>query len=210
MKTVRFTVVTQKCGRPEAVSLWTKPEEDRAFMRAVKQDRVLTIMQEPGAAKKDYGVVGFVEERHAAYLVFPKSLKAFHDYRIVGIKYDLVQLAGPLGKPVSRRILKRQTRPHPKKAKVGLEPLTAGPSESLSRFARAASQSPGRRPPPAPGKADKRFAVTLRFQAIAELTVEVEADSREDAREKAPKLVQVPDFSKAVITRKTVKIREAD
>lgn len=90
MAQIRFTELIKASGKPEAVSLWTDPRRNTQFMRAVKQNRVLTVIQEPGSKRKDFAEIGFRRVRHAAYLVFPKRLPAEPKARVIGIKYDLV------------------------------------------------------------------------------------------------------------------------
>src|SRR5437016_5812257 len=93
----RFSEVVGACGQPEAVSLWTDPRENKAFMAVVHQNRVLTIKQVTLGNKKDFGVIGFLEERNVLYLVFPKALSTFKNSRIIGIKYDLIKTSHPVG-----------------------------------------------------------------------------------------------------------------
>lgn len=90
MKTVRFAELVAKAGAPEAHQMWVPPAKDAAFQRALKAHRVLTVHQENVGTKKDYGVVGFHEEPHAQFLVFPKSLREFEGRRVVGVKYELL------------------------------------------------------------------------------------------------------------------------
>src|SRR5688500_14687806 len=89
-KTVRFDALVKEAGRPEQVTLWTKPEDNREFMDAVKGGRVVSVIQHNVGTKKDRGVVGFVTVKNAAYLVFPKRIGAATDSKVVGIKYDRV------------------------------------------------------------------------------------------------------------------------
>lgn len=77
-------------GKPEIVSLWTDPSRDRSFMKAVKENRVLTLTQEPASKRKDFGRIGFHQAPHASYLVFPRPLPRDAAPRVIGIKYDLV------------------------------------------------------------------------------------------------------------------------
>ena len=104
-KTVRFDALVKEAGRPEQVTLWTKPEDNRDFMKAVKGGRVVTVIQQNVGTRKDRGVVGFVTAKNAAYLVFPKRIGATTDSRVVGIKYDRVlpeSAKGPILKPKQR------------------------------------------------------------------------------------------------------------
>ncbi len=91
MKTIRFTEVVEQCGRPHAHALWVAPDDDPEFLRARKADRVMTVEPTPGG-KADVGKVGFAPdpEKGNLFLIFPRSLKAFHGTRIIGIKFDLV------------------------------------------------------------------------------------------------------------------------
>ena len=52
-KTARFNSVVEACGAPEAASLWTKPEQDPDFMKAVRQERVMTVKPGTDGGKTD-------------------------------------------------------------------------------------------------------------------------------------------------------------
>lgn len=69
--TVRFSAVVQASGKPEVYLPLADPKHDRGFMRAVRQHRVMSLKQEPTATKKDFSIVGFVEEKYVSYLIFP-------------------------------------------------------------------------------------------------------------------------------------------
>ncbi|HMJ64629.1 MAG TPA: hypothetical protein VK615_04695, partial [Candidatus Binatia bacterium] len=70
-------------------------------MRAVKEERVVTIKQEPTSKHKDFGIVGFLKERYVTYLIFPKSLRPFSGQRVIGINYDVLSSENviPFGGP---------------------------------------------------------------------------------------------------------------
>ena|SRR5436190_4361451 len=85
----RFGDLVRNAGRPKVTTLWTKPEKDRALSRAIHQNRVLTVIQEPG--KKDHGIIGFRTLPGAVFLVFPRPLPQRLDARIIGINYQLVE-----------------------------------------------------------------------------------------------------------------------
>jgi len=74
MAVIRFRDLVRTAGSPEPKSLWTDPKKDRDFMRAVKEKRVLTVVQE--AKRSDFGELGFHQHPHAFYFVFPKPLPA--------------------------------------------------------------------------------------------------------------------------------------
>ena len=59
------------------MTLWTKPEQDRDFMRAGKENRVMTVIQHNVGTKKDFGLVGFFPKDKAALLVEGTKSGAF-------------------------------------------------------------------------------------------------------------------------------------
>jgi hypothetical protein len=89
--TVRFSALLQAAGKPEVYLPFVDPQEDAEFLRLAKAHRVLTLVQPPAGKVKDHGLVGARFEKHVTYLVFPKSLKAFAEKRVVGIKYDALE-----------------------------------------------------------------------------------------------------------------------
>lgn len=90
VKTVRFADVIAKAGAAEVYTLWQKPAQDRHLQAAIKNHRVMTI--QPTETGTEFGEVGFKERKGARYLVFPKSLKRFETKRVVGIKWELLNL----------------------------------------------------------------------------------------------------------------------
>jgi hypothetical protein len=106
MSTIRFRELVKVAGAPEPKTLWTDPKNDRDFMRAVKQNRVLTVVQE--SRKKDFGELGFHRGEGALYFVFPKPLPEGKG-RVIGIKYDLAESSEPKD-PVSPEALKRGSK----------------------------------------------------------------------------------------------------
>lgn len=89
MRNIPFTQLVKSCGNPATALLWEQPGKDQSFMRAVKENRVLTIVQKGG--KADSGQIGFQESQHATYLLFPKPLPKQPEARVVGIRYDLIK-----------------------------------------------------------------------------------------------------------------------
>jgi hypothetical protein len=87
-KTVRFSQVIEKCGKPQVYTLWEKPSADRHLQAQLRNNRVMTVQKTESGT--DFGVIGFKERKGASYLVFVKSLKRFADERIVGIDWALV------------------------------------------------------------------------------------------------------------------------
>jgi hypothetical protein len=94
-KECRFNDLVKRSGHPEVVTLWTKPQQDRGFMKAVKENRVLTVIHQRLNNKKDYGRIGFEMQPQAAYLVFPKPLPRERDARVIGIHYELLAQSKP-------------------------------------------------------------------------------------------------------------------
>ena len=107
MKTARFTQVVAKGGEPEPYLVLVAPEKDAALQKAIKANRVMTIFQNATGTKADRGMVGFEPGKGRQFLIFPKSLKAFADRSVVGIKYGLLKT-----KP--RPKAKQAARPKPK------------------------------------------------------------------------------------------------
>src|SRR5687767_14739914 len=89
-KQVRFAKLVEAGGTPTTYLAFGDAEKDKSFMRAVKEERVVTIKQEPASKHKDFGIVGFLKEKYVTYLVFPKTLREFSGQRVIGIKYDVL------------------------------------------------------------------------------------------------------------------------
>jgi hypothetical protein len=87
MKTVRFSKVVEKCGKPEVYLLMT--ETDPNFQNALHADKVMSLSDDSHGAGTEYGTVGYDKKRKGQLLLFPKSLKSFEEMKVVGIKYDL-------------------------------------------------------------------------------------------------------------------------
>ena len=87
MKTVRFSRVVEKCGKPEVYLLMT--ETDPEFQKALHADKIMSLSGDSHGAGTEYGTVGYDKKRKGQLLLFPKTLKAFEDVKVVGIKYDL-------------------------------------------------------------------------------------------------------------------------
>ncbi len=88
---IRFSELVKTLGPPVAETLWSKPKANGSFMKAVKENRVLTVVQKPTGTQKDFGTIGFDLQPSASYLVFPKPLPKVAGVRVVGIKYDAVE-----------------------------------------------------------------------------------------------------------------------
>lgn len=60
----------------------------------------MTVLHEPTGTRKEMAVVGFVKKPNALFLVFPRSVEAFRDQQIIGVRYNLLATPAPVGKPV--------------------------------------------------------------------------------------------------------------
>jgi hypothetical protein len=116
MKTIRFGDLVRGSGRPRTVTLWSKPEDNPLMTGAMKQNRVLTVIQEQG--KKDQGVIGFKSEPGALYLVFPRALPHEQDTRVVGINYQLIEEPAVLEKDRAKPTEPPPYRPKPQQPAV--------------------------------------------------------------------------------------------
>jgi hypothetical protein len=188
-KQVRFSKLVEEGGEPAAYLPFGDPEKDKSFMRAVKEERVVTIKQEPTSKHKDFGVVGFLKEKYVTYLIFAKSLGPFGGQRVIGIKYDTLSAEKviPFGGPQPPRAKAKATKEPPK-------------------------HEPAPRPEPRkekPAPEPKHFSVRVRVTATAEKEVEVTAWNKREAEGKAREEVQgAVDFSSASTQTKVVQVRE--
>jgi hypothetical protein len=124
MKTVRFTQVVGQSGPPQVYLLFSDPEKDPDFQKALKADRLMTIQH--AAGKTDFGTVGYDPEVRGEILIFPRTLKPFADARIVGIDYDLLEQEheAPQKEPEPK------TKPAPPKTEIKLQPKPAAKSKT--------------------------------------------------------------------------------
>jgi hypothetical protein len=88
-KTIRFSQIVEKYGKPNVHVLWQKPAADRHFQTQLKNNRVMTVQKSESGT--DFGMIGFKEKKGARYLIFPKSLKQFTDKRVIGVDWTLVR-----------------------------------------------------------------------------------------------------------------------
>ena len=91
MGTIRFSKIVEAAGKPIVHVLWVDPGKDPVLQKAIKSNRVMTIHQEPGEKKTDYGTIGFQKNIQGQILIFPNSLKPFASQHVVGVKYDLLE-----------------------------------------------------------------------------------------------------------------------
>ena len=118
-KKVRFGDLVRSSGRPEVITLWAKPADNPVLTAAINQNRVLTVIQEPG--RTDFGLIGFHLRPGAAYLIFPRTLSHEPNARVIGVNYQLVEqpeftapAAAQKAKPVRTRTQPKATVPKPR------------------------------------------------------------------------------------------------
>jgi hypothetical protein len=177
-KTIRFGDLVRQSGRPEAVTLWTDPKKDRSFSKAMKENRVVTVYASATGQRKDYGEIGFHEERGATYLVFPRALPKTFESRIVGINYQLAEdtpIKGPLVKPKQSK----DKRAKAKKKASSLRIRFASPEKAATEPAKPTPQI---------------FEIIIRRTAVLEEVERVKAFTEEEAKERALHLVKHKRF----------------
>lgn len=132
MKTVRFSEVVKSSGKPDTHLLLIAPAKDKTLQAAIKSNRVMTVYQESGSTKSDYGTIGFVEGSSRQFLVFPQTLKPFADKRVIGIKYDLLE-SMPVSKGETKPKSGQASKPTPDIAATEVDNLRPGrPKGNLS------------------------------------------------------------------------------
>lgn len=111
MKTAKFSEIVKRCGEPSIYLTWLDPARDKTLKRAVAEHRLMTLHQELHGGKKDYGTVGFLKDRRAQLLVFPKSLRRFTDRKVIAVDYSLIAKDPPDTGVTSSAVAKKERRP---------------------------------------------------------------------------------------------------
>ncbi len=200
-KRSRFGDLVRESGRPQPFTLWADPKQDRSFSQAVKANRVLTVIQEPGSKHRDFGIIGFHEQPHASYLVFPRALPKNNDSRVIGINYQLVELPA-VTNPVRPEDLE------PKRRERGPSRPQAQPEQEPQEPAKPPPPEPKKPQPPKPKHIEKAFRVKVRRTATSEINIEVTATNRKAAQQRALEFVKNQPFelNKAAIHEQVVKV----
>ena len=153
MKTVRFSKVVEKSGKPEVYLLMT--ETDPEFQKALHADKIMSLSDDSHGAGTEYGTVGYDKKRKGQLLLFPKTLKSFEDMKVVGIKYDLFAEEAASESPMKKKAVAKEA---PKKAKA---PPKAKPA---SRPAIKSEKAPAAKvihfPKPEPEEEDEDESIT--------------------------------------------------
>jgi hypothetical protein len=111
MKTVRFSQVVKKAGKPTVHLQLVDAADDRELKQAAKLNRVMTISQSTVGHATDHGTIGLDSKLKGQVLIFPRPLTSFADRRVVGIKYEMLEEpAIPKGKLAPKTPQKKRPR----------------------------------------------------------------------------------------------------
>jgi hypothetical protein len=197
VKQVRFAKIVETGGKPEAYLAFSDPDRDPHFMRAAKEPRVVTVKQDPTSNRKDFGIVGYVKEKYATYLIFPKSLRQFKGQRVIGIDYSILESADVR---IGGKVSAPRKKPAPKKAK------SAAIGKAKPPVPVAKSEPKPEKPKPQP----KRFRVELQITTVHRKEIEVTAWNRVEAKKNAIREVEGSgDFDKERMKTKGVQVSES-
>ena len=198
IKQVRFAKILEAGGKPEAYLAFSDPDKDPSFMRAAKESRVVTIRQEPTSKHKDFGIVGYVKEKYATYLIFPKGLRDFDGQRVIGIDYSILKSADVR---IGGKVSAPRKKPAPKKEELR---SAAIPKPEPPKPAPKSEPKP-EKPKPQP----KQFRVEVQITTVDRKQIEVTAWNQAEAKANAIREIQTStDFDKARMTVKAVKAQE--
>jgi|SRR5215831_9822503 len=191
-KTIRFGDLVRQSGRPEVLTLWTDPKRDKRLTKAIRENRVLTVIQEPTGKKKDFGHIGFHRDPHASWLVFPRPLAERGSGRVIGINYELAEDAEPEG-PLA------VTQPDKRRRRVG----TVGGSARRAQPAASPKSLRVKQPVARP------FTVIIKRRAELETAVEVKALNEQAACEQALARLRRKRFdgARAVVRDEVISVR---
>lgn len=181
-KTVRFADLVRTFGRPEMVTLWTDPQKNIQFSRAIDENRIVTVKQVNVGTRKDFGLIGFHKERNVSFLMFPKPLDYPVGTKVIGIKYDLI------------------TSPEPPDPLSLSDRLALGGPKTSARGGVTEIQRQK--------KTVQTFQVTIKVVAATEVTIDVNAADQAEARKKAQAQMaeKKVDFTKAQIQTRVRKV----
>jgi hypothetical protein len=178
------------------MTLWSDPKLDKVFMRAVKENRVITIALQNVGTHKDFGLVGFHPKPSTTYVVFAKALSAANGTKVVGVKYEMLEDA-PVKDPVPRS----QLQPAPK---IRLLPTRPDKAEFVLPNA---DKKVVAFPQPKPLQ---KFKVAISVVTKSQVEKEIEAENPKEARAKALEgIKQEPvDVANAAITHRVISAKK--
>lgn len=153
MKSVCFSKVVEKSGKPEVYLLMSETDPD--FHKALEAGKIMSLRDESHGSGTEYGTVGYDKRRHGQLLLFPKSLKSFADARIIGIKYELfAEDLGSDGKKAPPSRTKETKKSKEKRSKLQ-EPAKPARKKEAKRK-KIDPKSPAQKVIPFPVKKDER------------------------------------------------------
>jgi len=198
VRTVRFSDLVKHFGPAHQVTLWSDPKSDKSFMRAIEENRVITITLHNVGPRKDFGVVGFDPKPSATYVVFTKPLSAMNGTKVVGVKYDLLEEA-PVKDPVSVSQLRPPAKVRPPTSE------TEKPGPEANDTEKKVITFPEPKPPQ-----KFKFKVTIGVTTKSQVVKEIEASNAKEARAKALQDMQKEpvDVSKAAVTRRVISAKK--
>jgi len=192
LREIRFGKLVETSGNPEVVTLWADPKTDRAFMKLVKELRVLTVIQKPTGTQKDFGLIGFHPQPFCSYLVFPRRIKEEGEVRVIGIKYDLLKKSNKTNAKAEKEIRQDEQDLRDeisKKVSKSIGTATKSPPHSQQNEIEEKALKVS------PVKVKKWYAIKVRRIASVEIELNIEALNAADAKTQAIEEVAAKDFS---------------
>jgi hypothetical protein len=182
-KQVRFAQLLKSSGNPHAATLWTEPDRDPEFKKAMDDNRIVTVRNVNVGTKKDRGVIGFLKGPNSTYLVFPKPLPMAEGTGVIGLKFEELADA-PVRDPVKVKTAPRKTKLE--KVKTVQEPNPKPRSKITPPKSRPtkATEKPKEQKKELTEKTS-RFRVKVAFSATVLREIEVEAAGASAAIEAA-------------------------
>jgi hypothetical protein len=197
VRTVRLSDLVKHFGPAHLVTLWSDPKTDKHFMRAVEENRVITIMLQHAGTRKDFGVVGFNPKPSATYIVFSKPLSVASGTKVVGVKYDLIEEA-----PVKDPVPQSSSQPAPKvhQRTTRSDEAGFGSADTDKNIVTFPEQTP-----------PQKFRVTLSVTTKSRVEKEIKATNAKEACAKALQDVRKEpvDLTDATITRRVISAKKA-
>jgi hypothetical protein len=210
-KAIRFGDLVRGSGRPQVVTLWVEPKKDKNFSKAIDENRVPTVLTDPGSHRKEYGRIGFQQQEGAIYLVFPKELPPANSVeRVVGINYQLTE-DRPVTDPVTAEFRQEMAR----KAQAEPHQRIHADSKKEKHVAEAAGhpahhQTPSPPPPVLAKPKLKKFEISVRRIATIEEKRRIKAETQEEAKAVALKESKAKPFvvNRAEVSVEISEVRE--
>jgi hypothetical protein len=185
-KQVRFAQLVKASGKPHAATLWTEPEKDSEFKKAMDQNRVVTVRNVNVGTKKDRGVIGFLKAANSTYLVFQKPLPMAEGTSVIGLNFEELAEA-----PVDDRV---EVKTAPRKIKLEKVTTVREPEPEISApkktkpGKRVAPTQKSKAPKKQPQEKTAHFRVKVAFSATVLREIEVKATGASDAIQGAERI----------------------